>query len=105
MPTAYVTAPPDAAAEIAMQLVEEGHAACVNRVACDSVYRWEDEIHEDDEVILLAKTTADGYEGLRERVVDLHPHEVPCVERFEEAGVLAAFADWRAEATTNGDDG
>lgn len=96
MATAYITAPPDAADEIARTLVEEELAACVNRVPCRSVYRWDGDVQEDEEVILLAKTTADGYDALADRVVDLHPYDVPCVERFDEHAELAAFADWRA---------
>lgn len=99
MPTVYITAPPDAADEIATTLVEERLAACVNSVACDSVYRWDGEIHEDDEVILLAKTTDDRYPELRERVLEVHPHDVPCIERFDESDVLDAFGRWRGEST------
>lgn len=95
MPTVYVTAPPDAADGIARALVEERLAACVNSVACDSVYRWEGQLHEDREIILLAKTTGDRYDALCERVRDLHPHDVPCIERFEEDDVLDAFGEWR----------
>jgi len=97
MPTVYITAPPEEAADIARTLVEERLAACVNRVACDSVYRWEGEIRTDDEAILLAKTTGERYPELRERVVELHPYDVPCVERFDEDGLLESFADWRDE--------
>lgn len=98
MPTAYVTAPPEAAEEIARTLVEERLAACVNRLDCRSTYRWEGDVHDDEEVLLLAKTTEGRYADLAARVEELHPYEVPCVERFEEADVLAAFADWRAGA-------
>ncbi|AJF24506.1 divalent-cation tolerance protein CutA (plasmid) [Haloarcula sp. KBTZ06] len=95
MPTIYITAPQEAATEIAQTLVEERLAACVNRVACDSIYRWEGEIHTDAEEILLAKTTADRYPDLRDRVVELHPYEVPCIERFDETDIFAPFSDWR----------
>jgi periplasmic divalent cation tolerance protein len=95
MPTAYVTAPPDAADELVRTLVEERLAACVNRVPCRSIYRWEGEVHDDEEEILLAKTTDETYPALVERVEALHPHEVPCIERFEEEDVLPAFAEWR----------
>jgi periplasmic divalent cation tolerance protein len=98
MPTVYITAPPDAADDIARTLVEERLAACVNRLDCDSVYRWEGEIHTDEEVVLLAKTTDDAYPTLRQRVVEIHPHEVPCIERFDETDVLPAFEAWRREA-------
>lgn len=45
-----------------------------------------------------AKTTDDGYAALRDRVAELHPYDVPCIEQFEETAVLDTFADWRAES-------
>lgn len=98
MPTAYVTAPPEAAEDIANALVEERLAACVNAVACNSTYRWEGEVHADEEVLLLAKTTDERYPDLKERVLELHPHDVPCIERFAEEDLHDAFATWRAES-------
>ena len=99
MPTVYVTAPPDAAENLARQLVEDRLAACVNMLDCQSVYRWDDEIHDDEERILLVKTTEDRYEQLKARVVELHPYDVPCIERFEETDLLDSFAEWRETAT------
>ena len=98
MPTVYITAPPEDAPDIAETLVDERLAACVNRLDCQSTYRWEGEVHDEPEVILLAKTTAERYPDLRERVEAVHPHDVPCIERFDEDSVLEAFADWRADA-------
>lgn len=94
MVTAYITAPPDAAADIAETLVDERLAACVNFLPCRSVYRWEGAIHDDEEVVLLAKTTAERYDDLAARVLAIHPYEVPCVERFED-DPIDAFAEWR----------
>jgi periplasmic divalent cation tolerance protein len=95
MPTVLVTAPPDSADDIARTLVEDRLAACVNRVACDSVYRWDGEVHDDEEVILLAKTTEGAYADFVARVRDVHPYDVPCIERFDETDVLPTYADWR----------
>ena len=78
--------------------MEERLAACVNVLDCRSVYRWDGEVTHDDEAVLLAKTTADRYADLQSRVVELHPYEVPCVERIDESETLDAFADWRAES-------
>lgn len=108
MPTVYVTAPPDAAPELARTLVEERLAACVNRVPCDSVYRWEGRVYEESEEILLAKTTEDGYTALRDRIEELHPYDVPCIERFDRTDALPAYASWVDESTAEGspdDDG
>ncbi|WP_158055924.1 divalent-cation tolerance protein CutA [Halorussus halophilus] len=95
MPTAYITAPPDAGADLAELLVEEQLAACVNRFPCTSVYRWDGEVHHDEEVVLLAKTTDEAYDDLVTRVEESHPYDVPCIERFEETDVLDSFAEWR----------
>jgi periplasmic divalent cation tolerance protein len=98
MPTVYVTAPPEAAESIAETLVEERLAACVNRVSTTSTYRWNGDVQRDDERLLLVKTTDEAYDDLVARVRDLHPYDVPCIERFDEADVLESFADWRAES-------
>ncbi|AFO58270.1 MULTISPECIES: divalent-cation tolerance protein CutA [unclassified Natrinema] len=97
MPTVYITAPPEAADELAETLVEERLAACVNRLSTTSTYRWEGDLHRDDEVVLLAKTTDDAYDDLVDRVRDSHPYDVPCIERFDESDVLESFAAWRTE--------
>ncbi|MFC6906340.1 divalent-cation tolerance protein CutA [Halalkalicoccus tibetensis] len=99
MPTAYITAPTDAAPALARTLVEERLAACVNRVPCESTYRWEGEVVESEEVILLAKTTDGRFSELVERVEAEHPYETPCIERFDEEAVLPAFAEWIEEST------
>jgi periplasmic divalent cation tolerance protein len=99
MPTAYITAPSEVATSLARTLLTERLAACVNRVPCRSTYRWDGEIVEDEEVILLAKTTDERYPKLVEHVERGHPYDVPCIERFEESDVLPAFADWIGEST------
>jgi periplasmic divalent cation tolerance protein len=96
--TAYVTAPRDAATDLARRLVDERLAACVNVVDCTSTYRWDGDVHQDDEAILLAKTTADRYPILAERVVAWHPHDVPCIERIDAADAHGPFAAWCADA-------
>jgi periplasmic divalent cation tolerance protein len=98
MPTLYVTAPREEAPVIAETLVDERLAACVNRIDCESTYRWEGTVEEDSEAILLVKTTDAGYDAVRERIEELHPYEVPCIERFDETDQLARFAAWKADA-------
>ena len=103
MPTAYVTAPPEAARTLARRLVDERLAACVNLVPCSSVYRWEGSVEEGDETILLAKTTDDRYADLEARVAEWHPHDVPCIERIDVADAHDPFAAWVAESVDAGE--
>ena len=83
MPTrfsvALSTAPNmERAAEIARVLVEEGLCACVNILpAVRSIYLWDGEICDGAEVMCVIKTRANRVDALRERLVALHPYEVP----------------------------
>jgi periplasmic divalent cation tolerance protein len=78
------TAPPDKAAELARQLVEERLAACVNILpGARSIYRWQGEICDDEESVLLLKTTSERMAELTARLVELHPYDVPEVVGLE----------------------
>ncbi len=73
-----VTAPQQAAADLARSVVEEKLAACVNIVEkVRSIYRWNDSIEDEAEALLFIKTTNAGAGRLRDRVIELHPYEVP----------------------------
>lgn len=74
-----VTGPDTASLEaLAGTIVGEGLAACVNLIPrVRSVYRWEGEVHHDDEALAVVKTTRPAIGALRERVHQLHPYEVP----------------------------
>lgn len=101
MTTVYITAPEEAASDLAHTLVDERLVACVNAVDCHSTYRWDEEIVEEPEVILICKTTIDRYEELYDRVLELHPYDVPCIERFDEADVLDEYGDWVRASTSD----
>lgn len=92
----FCTCPDHASAtRIARALVQERLAACVNVLpAVQSVYRWQGAIESADEVLLLIKTTAARMPALQQRVVSLHPNELPEVIAVEAAGGLPAYLDW-----------
>ena len=73
------TAPDTEVAErIARVLVEERFAACANVLpGVTSVFRWEDAVQREGEVLVFLKTTVDGVGALRDRLVELHPYDVP----------------------------
>jgi len=75
----YCTCPDaDSAQRIAEALVTEHLAACVNRLPnIVSTYRWKGEVSTDREDLLLIKTTAARFEALRERLLALHPYDLP----------------------------
>ena len=65
-----------------------------------SIYRWQGQIHVDDERLLVIKTSAEGDGALQLRLAALHPYEVPEVLVIEVAGGGQAYLDWLAAATT-----
>ena len=91
-----VTAPsPEKAAELARALVAERLAACGNVVpGVRSIYRWEGEVHDDAEALLVLKTTRGRFEALRDRVLALHPYDVPEVIALSVEAGSAAYLAW-----------
>jgi periplasmic divalent cation tolerance protein len=96
-----VTAPtPERAAEIARALVDERLAACGNVVpGLRSIYRWEGKVQDEAEALLVLKTTRDRFEALRERVLALHPYDVPEVIALAVEAGSAPYLAWIAAET------
>ena len=90
------TAPDLAVAEsLATHVVEERLGACVNVLpGVTSIYRWEDGLQRDTELLLLIKTTAGSVRALRDRIVDLHPYDVPEVLALPIAEGHGPYVDW-----------
>lgn len=95
-----VTAPDvETASALARALVDERLAACVNLLpGVRSIYRWQDAVEDDSEVLLVVKTRAARCAALAERVRALHPYDVPEVLELAAVGGSAGYLDWvRAE--------
>ncbi len=91
-----VTAP-DAptAARLGRALVEERLAACANLVpGVRSIYRWQGDVREDAEVLLVLKTRTERCAALAARVKDLHPYELPEVLELPATGGSDAYLAW-----------
>src|SRR5262249_2393743 len=97
------TCPEEAAAErIASALVEEGLAACVNRIGgVASTYRWQGKVCRDSEFLLVIKTAGERFDAVRERIVALHPYELPEVIAVDVAQGHAPYLAWIAAETGN----
>jgi len=66
------------AAMLARALVEQRLAACVNIVErIRSIYRWEGNVSDDAEQLLIIKTTDERVDALREELLRRHPYAVP----------------------------
>jgi periplasmic divalent cation tolerance protein len=95
------TLPNQAAAnKLAESLVAERLAACVSILApCRSIYHWQGEVNQDDEVPLLIKTTAERYAELERHLKQNHPYELPELIAVEITQGLPAYLDWLTAQT------
>lgn len=90
----YVTAPPDHASTLARALVERRLCACCNLIPIASVYRWEGEVQEEPESLLVIKTTEARFPELREAILTLHPYALPEIIATELRDAHLPYLEW-----------
>ena len=97
----HITAPDRAQAEaLARALVGERLAACVNIVSqVRSVYRWDNQVQEENEVLCLVKTRPELLNALSQWVLALHPYEVPEILALEVSDGSPEYLAWLAAST------
>jgi periplasmic divalent cation tolerance protein len=83
------------ARRIARALVEKRLAACVNIIpGVRSVYRWDDAIQEEEEVVLLIKTSRALLEELKDEIERLHSYQVPEVVALSIVDGSERYLSW-----------
>ena len=97
----YITAGNlDEAKKISRELISRRLAACVNIIDnMVSMFWWKDEIQEDKEVILIAKTKEALVTELIETVKSVHSYDCPCIVSLPVSDGNRAFLDWIAQQT------
>jgi periplasmic divalent cation tolerance protein len=101
-PLLLITNCPDegVANALALTLVEEKLAACVNILPrVQSLYRWQGAVESASEIPLLIKTTSARYAALESRIRELHPYDVPEIIAVPISRGLPAYLNWLAEET------
>ena len=88
------------AVKIATNLVQEKFAACVNFFSpLRSIYWWQGEICDETEFLLIAKTRASLFEKLKQRVIELHPYEIPEIICVNISDGLDEYLSWINDST------
>ena len=89
------------ATSMARVLVDERLAACVNVIpGVRSIYLWDGKVQEDEEVLCLIKTRPAVFDRARERILALHPYEVPEILAFAVDDGSAAYLEWLRKSTS-----
>lgn len=97
----YCTCPDqETAKSIAKRLINDRLSACVNILPqLTSVYAWKGNIEEDQEVLLLIKTSEANYAPLDRAIFDAHPYELPEIIAVPVEHGLPGYIDWVVSST------
>jgi periplasmic divalent cation tolerance protein len=91
----------DLAQKIASVLVREHEAACVNIIpGIRSVYYWEGKECNDQEFLLLIKSTEERFEDIRARIRQLHTYQLPEIIALPITAGDPPYLAWLRQAVT-----
>lgn len=80
---------------IGRNLVQSRLAACVNIFDhMNSIYYWEDTLQDDQEAVLIAKTTETRVPELIEAIKQQHSYDCPCIVTFPIESGNPAYLQW-----------
>jgi periplasmic divalent cation tolerance protein len=85
------------AKKIAITLIENKLAACVNVTEVNSFYSWEDKINADREWQLIIKTDLSKFESLAAKIQELHSYQVPEIIALPIIGGSKNYLNWIQE--------
>jgi periplasmic divalent cation tolerance protein len=85
----------DAAKELAKRMIDARLAACVQiQAGVQSIYRWEGRVCEEQEVVLVAKTTPEQWPAISALIKQNHPYDVPEIIGQPITHSHADYAQW-----------
>jgi periplasmic divalent cation tolerance protein len=88
----------ETASRIAREAVTQNYAACANVVpGLQSIYRWQGEVEQAAETLVIYKTSTLRYPDLEGFLLKAHPYEVPEVVALPVSVGASAYLSWVVE--------
>ncbi|MEX0680160.1 MAG: divalent-cation tolerance protein CutA [Balneolales bacterium] len=83
------------AKNISNVIIQEHLVACTNIIEnMSSSFHWKDSVQKEQEVILIAKTTAKTFPLLEARIKELHSYDCPCIIALPIIMGNREYLDW-----------
>ncbi len=98
----YCTVPNEFNANlIATTLVEDNLAACVNIIpSVTSVYKWENIVQNDTELLMVIKTREEKFEAIEAKIKELHEYSLPEIIAMPITNASKEYNEWIEKETT-----
>ncbi|KXB55494.1 divalent-cation tolerance protein CutA [Lachnoanaerobaculum saburreum] len=80
-------------------ILQEKLAACIQEMSIQSHYLWKEELCNDNEILVLIKTTNELYKVLEAKLLEIHPYETPEIIRVDIADGSLGYFSWIKEVT------
>jgi periplasmic divalent cation tolerance protein len=91
----------DEAAKFVKQLLERRLVACGTILpGTRSLYRWEDKLADETEVVVMLKTRSGAIHGLEKAFKEFHPYKVPELLTIPVTGGLERYLGWINDETS-----
>ena len=91
----------DEAVKIADQVVRSRLAACASMIpTVRSIYWWEGKMMNDQESLLLIKTTSDKFSSLEETIRKIHSYKVPEILAIPVNNGFPPYLEWVLQETS-----
>jgi periplasmic divalent cation tolerance protein len=85
---------------LAKKLINKKLCACINLTKVRSLYNWNDKLEDQEEYLVLFKTTTSTVEELKSNIKRAHPYEVPEIVEVRMNKVSKSYLSWLAESTS-----
>jgi periplasmic divalent cation tolerance protein len=90
----YVTCPNhESANEIISKLLNSRLIACGNIMDSNSIYEWNGALCNEVEKVIVIKTDKSLKEQVEQRILEIHPYQVPCILNWE-VYANSAYEEW-----------
>jgi periplasmic divalent cation tolerance protein len=85
---------------LAKKLINKKLCACINLTKVRSLYNWNNKLEDQEEYLVLFKTTTSTVEELKSNIKRAHPYEVPEIVEVRMNKVSKSYLSWLAESTS-----
>lgn len=82
------------ALDISRSLVEEKLAAAVNVVETESVHRWDGEVRQVNEFLLMIKSREKDYAAVERKILSMHSYKLAGIASVPIDGGSEAYLEW-----------